>query len=331
MWSGRMAGEPAAHCLSPFLLMGLAMGAPGGTLQAEAPAAVQPVSSSGDCHGHAPKAAREADGLRAESGPSEAGAPIEVCRLAWLPRCAGRAQGRAIITGLAPGEPFSLVWEPCIGTDVTLFRTRADWAGAACVPLADLHGALSVVRSQGGPGARLALPPRVVPGSSGEILLSELMRDPQAVPDAMGEWLEVFNTTNQPIDLEGWSLSDEGSDWTVLDNAGAGIVVPPRGYLVLGRELSPTFNGGADVDAEYQGVVLANGADEVLLRRPGGRLVDRVAYDATWPASAGASIELSEGRLGAAWNDDPAHWCLGTSALPAGDLGSPGASNGACP
>ena len=55
----------------------------------------------------------------------------------------------------------SLVWEPCIGTDVTLFRTRADWAGAACVPLADLRGALSVVRSQGGLG--LASPS---PGSS---------------------------------------------------------------------------------------------------------------------------------------------------------------------
>ena len=99
-------------------------------------------------------------------------------------------------------------------------------------------------------------------------------------------------------------------------------MVPPG--LPRPREgLSPTFNGGTDVDAEYQGGRLANGADEVLLR-PGGRLVDRVAYDATWPASAGASIELSEGRLGAAWNDDPVHWCLGTSALPAGDLGSPG-------
>ena len=326
-----MAWVPAAHCLSPFLLMGLAMAAAGGTLQAEAPAAIETSLSSGDRHGHAPNAARGADGLRAESGPGEAGAASEVCRLAWLPRSGGRAQGRAIIGGLVPGEVFSLVWEPSIGPAVALFRTRADWMGAACVPLADLGGALSVVRSQGGAGARLALPPRVVPGSSGEILVSELMRDPQAVPDAMGEWLEGFNTTNQPIDLEGWSLSDEGSDWTILDNAGAGIVVPPRGYLVLGRELSPTFNGGATVDAEYQGVVLANGADEVLLRRPGGRLVDRVAYDSNWPASSGASIELAEGRLGAAWNDDPAHWCLGTSALPAGDLGSPGASNGACP
>ena len=330
-WSGRVAGEPAAHGLAPFLLAGLAMAASGGTLQGEGLATFESFPSSGNRHGHAPRTACEGDELRAESGPIEAGAASEVCRIAWLPRSGGRAQGRAIIGGLVPGEPFSLVWEPCIGPEVALIRTRADCMGAACVPLADLHGALSVVRSQGGTGARLALPPRVAPGSSGEILVSELMRDPQAVPDAMGEWLEVFNTTNQPIDLEGWSLSDEGSDWTILDNAGAGIVVPPRGYLVLGRELSPTFNGGATVDAEYQGVVLANGADEVLLRRPGGRLVDRVAYDAAWPTSAGASIELSEGRLGAAWNDDPAHWCLGTSALTAGDLGSPGASNGACP
>ena len=271
----------------------------------------------------------EAQGLGRDT--SGASPTSRACRLAWLPGADPGRPSKALVAGLLPGEPFSLRWEPERGPRLSMVRTRADSDGAAVIPLADLRGTLAIVRGGEGQGARLALPPRVLPASSGEILVTELMRDPQAVPDSMGEWLEVFNTTNAPIDLEGWSLSDEGVDATILDNAGAGIIVPPRGYLVLGRELGRSFNGGAAVDAEYRGFVLGNGADEVLLRRPGGRLVDRVAYGPGWPGATGQSIELAEGRLGAAWNDDPAHWCGAAQSLPGGDLGSPGLSNGPCP
>ena len=107
----------------------------------------------------------------------------------------------------------------------------------------------------------------------------------------------------------------------------------PDDYLVLGREVSPAFNGGALVHAEYQGFTLANSSDEIVLRRPGGRLVDRVAYDSSagWPGAPGASAELAQGRLGSTWNDDPAMWCTATSRMTGGDLGSPGVGNGPCP
>ena len=245
--------------------------------------------------------------------------------------------GVLLLSGLGVGDRFHVLWEPADGPPVHLLAGVARPGGSPRVALPTLEGTLVLVRgasgSSGSGFARLSLPARPRPHGSGEILITEFLRDPVAVSDSFGEWFEVFNSTNQPIDLEGWSLTDEGSDATVLDNGGLGIVVPARGYLVLGREVSPAFNGGALVHAEYQGFTLANGADEIVLRRPGGRLVDRVAYDSAggWPGAPGASCELAQGRLGSTWNDDPVDWCTATSRMTGGDLGSPGVGNGPCP
>jgi len=185
-------------------------------------------------------------------------------------------------------------------------------------------------------------PPGVIAGSlpdrersrgSGEIIVSEIMKDPAQVSDAQGEWFEVFNTTNGPIDMEGWILADLGSDMTLLDNGGLGIIVPARGYLVLGREIDPQFNGGVQVDAVWSSFILAHGADEVLLARPNGSLVDLVAYGSApgWVDPVGASLQLCTDRLAVNWNDSPDHWCEAPVSWAGGDLGSPGVLNPPCP
>jgi hypothetical protein len=317
---------------------------------------------------HSPVAAPvDADATRAmliESFGLEAEQVHQGLRLAWVPAsggeadpgaCRGRSDdltsgmhstaspggeqpaGTLLLAGLREGDRYHLLWEPHGGGPVRLAGGVAGHGTTPRLALPLLGGDLLLVRSTGGGSgpafARLTLPARQRPNGSGEILITEFLRDPVAVSDSFGEWFEVYNSTNQPIDLEGWSLTDEGNDATVLDNGGLGIVVPPRGYLVLGREVSPAFNGGALVHAEYQGFTLANGADEIVLRRPGGRLVDRVAYDSSagWPGAPGASAHLAQGRLGSTWNDDPADWCTATAWMSGGDLGSPAVANGPCP
>lgn len=178
------------------------------------------------------------------------------------------------------------------------------------------------------------LPDRERPRGSGEIIVTEIMKDPLQAPDSQGEWFEVFNTTNGAIDIEGWILADQGSDMTLLDNAGFGIVVPARGYLVLGREIDPNFNGGVPVDAVWSSFTLANGADEVLLARPNGAQVDLVAYGLVsggWADPVGASLQLQTHRLSVNWNDFAEHWCESPSPWGAGDKGSPGVLNPLCP
>ncbi len=166
---------------------------------------------------------------------------------------------------------------------------------------------------------------------AGAVLISEIHKDPSAVSDTAGEWIEFYNTTPQAIDIEGWVLSDLGSNATVLDNGGAGILVPQRGYVVVARELDPSLNGGVVAAAAYSQFTLSNGDDEVVLSRPNGLLVDEVHYDdVSWPDVAGATLQLSNVRLGPLWNDDPSHWCAATQPYGSGDLGTPGVKNDDC-
>ena len=61
----------------------------------------------------------------------------------------------------------------------------------------------------------------VVPGT---LVVSEFMANPAAVSDTAGEWLELFNNTINPIDVNGLSLADNGSDLHVIDNGGPLLV-----------------------------------------------------------------------------------------------------------
>lgn len=167
---------------------------------------------------------------------------------------------------------------------------------------------------------------------SGEVIITEIMKDPAAVFDSSGEWVEFFNTTSQPIDVEGWVLSDLGSDATQLTNGGAGIIVPPRGYAVVAKQTDPGLNGGVQAAGGYSGFTLSNGEDEVLLSLPNGYVVDQVIYDdgVLWPDDSGASLQLSTERLAPLWNDLGENWCAGSTPFGAGDLGTPGARNEVC-
>ena len=48
------------------------------------------------------------------------------------------------------------------------------------------------------------------------IVITEIMANPSAVSDSYGEWFEIKNTTDMTINLDGWSLTDGGSDDSYL-------------------------------------------------------------------------------------------------------------------
>lgn len=79
-------------------------------------------------------------------------------------------------------------------------------------------------------------------------VISEFMKDPTAVGDSAGEWVEIYNAGTFGVNLEGWALADAGSNFHVIGNGGAGLVVPPGGRVVLGNNADPALNGGVAVD-----------------------------------------------------------------------------------
>lgn len=170
----------------------------------------------------------------------------------------------------------------------------------------------------------------------GDLIITEIMNNPAQVSDTVGEWFEVYNTTSSAIDVDGWTLKDDGSNLHVIDaSVGGNTVVPANGYLVLGRSSDVTENGNAPVGYAYgsDGQTLGNGSDEVVLVLPDGTTeIARINYDngATFPDLTGESMQLDPAFLNSNDYDDGANWCPAQTAYGDGDLGTPGMANEAC-
>jgi hypothetical protein len=177
-----------------------------------------------------------------------------------------------------------------------------------------------------------APPPPPPPIGPGAVVITEFMKDPAFVPDASGEYLELYNTTNAPIDIEGWTLFDDGIDAHVIAAGGAGVLIQPGGYLVLGINSNTSSNGGVPVAYQYSGFFLSNTADEIVLSDENMVEIDRVNYGSGWPSTAGRAANLKPTLLDATANDDPANWCSATTLIAGStDRGTPSATNDPCP
>ncbi len=166
--------------------------------------------------------------------------------------------------------------------------------------------------------------------SAGELVITEILYDPDCVADDAGEWVEVFNPTGQTLQLKGWTLTDAGAAHRFEDF----LAVPAGGFAVLCSNGDPLTNGGVSCQGVYGGLSFNNDGDAVVLRAPDDVLVDEVSYDGggSFVDPTGAALALEPGTDAAA-NDDGANWCAATDAIPGGcgDLGSPGRVNGLCP
>lgn len=165
----------------------------------------------------------------------------------------------------------------------------------------------------------------------GDLVVTEVMKNPRAVADKVGEWVEVTNVTDAPIALDGVVLRDAKTDQHIIKSGGT-LVLPPGGAAVLGASGDEAANGGVKVDYVYQGFYLGNGIDQVILEAE-GVVIDEVTYGGAttgWPELDGASMMLSPDHLTAVDNDDAASWCASSLPFGAGDLGTPGVANPAC-
>ncbi|MGP1383813.1 MAG: beta strand repeat-containing protein [Thainema sp.] len=160
----------------------------------------------------------------------------------------------------------------------------------------------------------------------GDIVITEIMQNPGLVSDANGEWFELYNATGSDIDINGWTIFDNGADSHVINNVGS-LIIAAGGYLVLGRNASTAINGGVAVDYAYgSAITLANADDEIVLTNRAGVEIDRVEYDGgpNFPDPIGASMALLDPALN---NNVGSNWVTSNTPFGNGDLGTPGAAN----
>ncbi|MBI2372654.1 MAG: 5'-nucleotidase C-terminal domain-containing protein [Deltaproteobacteria bacterium] len=168
----------------------------------------------------------------------------------------------------------------------------------------------------------------VRPGFPGDLIITEIMKDPTSVTDAAGEWFEIHNPTTLRFDLIGCDLYDLGSDVYTFATS---FVIEPGQYATLASSAAPGFTP----DFVYSGFQLANADDEVVISCPatGGSVdVDFVLYDngPTFPDLVGASMFLGSEATDVDLNDDGANWCAAVAIYNGTDKGSPGAANPNC-
>lgn len=170
--------------------------------------------------------------------------------------------------------------------------------------------------------------------AAGELVITEIMKNPRVVFDTLGEWVELTNVSAAPLDLAGCTLRDNAADGHLIPTAPP-LIVQPGAQLVLGKSTDPGDNGGAHVDYAYGSDFNLNNTSDVVVLECGGGVIDTVTYTTSgWPNTTGASLSLDPKKTNADANNAGSAWCVGVVHYPDADgseIGTPGAPNTACP
>lgn len=168
----------------------------------------------------------------------------------------------------------------------------------------------------------------VVAPLAGDLVITEVMSNPGAVSDTVGEWFEVKALND--VDLNGMNV-DRADDSTAAETitSPSCVHLDSGQYGIFVKNVDMAMNGGlpaAPILGTFKFALTASGNIQLLL---GGGLIDAVAF--TTPELSGKSRQLDPDLTNSIANDTESNFCAGTTAFGAGDLGTPGAANAQCP
>jgi DNA/RNA endonuclease G (NUC1) len=203
------------------------------------------------------------------------------------------------------------------------------------------YGVVSPIGRSGGPKVTEAVALAEVSALEGppQIIITELMPDPAAVPDASGEWFEVFNAGPTEVDLQGWRIE---SNADAGFNVTTSLKVPSGGYATFANSSNPGFTPSyAYLNTQTgAGIILANSNPNefIRLKDTTGVVVDEVRFAAgTNPDGTPAPVYAPQGGRsrevvnitlentfigGNNWRVPTTRY--GPSAPTSGDFGTPG-------
>ena len=168
----------------------------------------------------------------------------------------------------------------------------------------------------------------------GDLVITEIMNNPSAVADTVGEWFEIHNVSQSPIDLQGMSIAHQANMPTAVEAITQSVVVPPGGFVVLGVNGDTTVNGNVSLDYVYSASVsLNNTTDYLAIQDASAVIIDELTYsESSGLDPSGKSRNLDPAFMTALDNDSDMHFCEATTTIVGGmDQGTPGAPNDICP
>ena len=155
------------------------------------------------------------------------------------------------------------------------------------------------------------------------LIINEIMNNPSASNDSFGEWFEITNVSNEVINLNGYTIKDNGIDEHIINSD---LYVSPNEFIVLGISSDTLLNAGIDIDYQYDNFNLSNFGDELILLHPYGAIMDKVEYDydGQFPNYEGSSMALESTDTD---NNLGLNWVASQIIMENGDFGSPGEEN----
>ena len=159
------------------------------------------------------------------------------------------------------------------------------------------------------------------------LVINEIMNNPNSVGDQYGEWFEIYNNSDEDIDLNNFMIYDNDNDYHVINQSD--LVVQSGEFIILGNNSDQSTNGGINIDYEYSNFNLSNSFDEIIIALPNGFILDEIFYDngITFPDPNGKSMSLNDIIFD---NSIGSNWSESQFQNENGDYCTPGVENFGC-
>jgi len=177
-----------------------------------------------------------------------------------------------------------------------------------------------------------------LPGTEGDLVITEFMANPNTLSDSQGEWIEIYNPTSTTYNLETCYLMGSATEIAMIN---APLLAPAGGFITLARTASPGFTP----DFVYSsGFNLNNsGGDTIALLCPSSGTDVTIteviyttsnSYPSSMPNGSGLALDpavYTDGDPVVRFieGDNGNNWCPGSMSYN-GDNGTPGAANMMC-
>jgi len=158
-----------------------------------------------------------------------------------------------------------------------------------------------------------------------DVVIDEIMADPSPqIGLPSNEWIELKNTSNAAINLQGWRLNDATGQSGAFPN----FILLPDSFVIVCSSSAVAAMSGFGLTISVTGFPsLDNPGDQLSIKNPVGKIIHALAYEVSWyqndvKKDGGWTLEMI----------DPKNPCAGISnwkASTAAAGGTPGKKNSA--
>lgn len=159
------------------------------------------------------------------------------------------------------------------------------------------------------------------------LLITEIMYNPDSIDDTQGEWFEVYNNSDEEIELNGLTIKRGPNSHKISTD----VVLLPGEYYALARS-EQAFEGAKYIYNSSFNLTNSNSTLSIYkIEGTDSTLIASVPYGMSgFPSASGASINLNPNHFNSNDAKLGSSWCLASVPYNTKDLGTPGLPNSFC-